>query len=99
MGGGRRGGGRGAATGSRGAVPVGSPSCEADAQGGALYHRLVIGHGGGGAEGLHVLPSEAGREPGEFAFDDGLKLGGIREGPDVDEDLVDRKSTRLNSSH
>ena len=50
--------------------------------------RLVIGHGGGGAEGLQVLPGEVGGEAGEFALDDGLEFDGVGERSQVEEDFV-----------
>ena len=50
--------------------------------------RLVIGHGGGGAEGLHVLPGEAGGELREFTLDDGLEFDGVGERPQVQQDFV-----------
>jgi hypothetical protein len=55
----------------------------------AVRALLVIGDGGGGAEGLQVGPGEAGGEAGEFALDDGLEFDGAGEGFHVQQDFVD----------
>jgi hypothetical protein len=37
---------------------------------------------------LEAAPDEAGGEAGEFALDDGLEIGGVGEGAEVEEDFV-----------